>query len=102
MSFYTPAATERRPETWRGDHGWRQLAACAGINTDAFFPPEGMRGKQRDRWIADAKTICAQCAVLDQCAAYAADQPERYGIFGGLTEQERGYGNHSGRKKGKR
>lgn len=97
------ATTERnRPETWRGDHGWRQQAACAGTETDMFFPPHGMRGQARDKWIADAKKVCAQCVVRLECAAYAAEFPERYGIWGGVTEEERGYGSHSERKKGKR
>ncbi|HJR18350.1 MAG TPA: WhiB family transcriptional regulator, partial [Actinomycetota bacterium] len=37
----------------------------------------------------EAKRICAQCAVRDECLDYALANDERFGIWGGLSERER-------------
>ena len=57
---YLPAPTV---ESW----GWQDHAACAGA----------------------AKAICATCPVLEQCREYALSAHEPYGIWGGMTEEER-------------
>ena len=38
---------------------------------------------------AKAKAICARCPVRDACLAYALDTGEAFGVWGGLTEDER-------------
>ncbi len=69
--------------------GWRSLAACRGMDTDLFYP-EG-RGRALRTRESIAKQICAQCPVALECRRAAAEMPERYGIWGGLTEGERGW-----------
>lgn len=62
-------------------------AACRGMNPNDFMPGVGERKK-----IAIAKAICATCPVLNACRAYSfesATEIDLYGIFGGLTRQER-------------
>lgn len=71
------------------DGGWRTLAACRGMDTDLFYP-EG-RGRALRMREHIAKQICAQCPVSLECRQAAAEMPERYGIWGGLTESERGW-----------
>jgi len=36
-----------------------------------------------------AKAVCAQCPVLAACRAHALAVQEPYGIWGGLSEEER-------------
>ena len=36
-----------------------------------------------------AKSICAACPVRQRCLEYAIAADERYGIWGGLTKDER-------------
>jgi WhiB family transcriptional regulator, redox-sensing transcriptional regulator len=36
-----------------------------------------------------AKTICAACPVRDECLQHAVTSDERYGIWGGLNQEER-------------
>ena len=36
-----------------------------------------------------AKTVCASCPVQTQCLEYAVASDERYGVWGGLTHDER-------------
>jgi len=56
---------------------------------EAFFHPEGERGPTRANREARAKAICATCPVLQQCAAHALSVREPYGIWGGMSEDER-------------
>lgn len=41
---------------------------------------------RRDRM---AKTVCATCSVRLECADYAIRAREPYGVWGGLTEEDR-------------
>ena len=36
-----------------------------------------------------AKSVCARCPVVAQCAAHALTVREPYGVWGGLSEDER-------------
>lgn len=74
---------------------WQYDGACRDYDTELFFHPEGERGSTRRRRAANAKAICATCPVLDQCREYALAAQEPYGIWGGMTEEERREATHS-------
>ena len=63
---------------------WRDEASCRGLDISIFFPDEGDAAG-----IARAKDVCASCPVQDMCAAYAVEQNQTEGIWGGTTRQER-------------
>ncbi len=71
---------------WRGtmppffDHPDR---ACAGADTDLFFPETG--GASASAAIA----ICDTCPLVDMCAEWAIPQILLHGVWGGLTRQDR-------------
>jgi WhiB family redox-sensing transcriptional regulator len=59
-------------------------AVCVGMDTDLFFPdPCDFRG------IELAKAVCAVCPVVAACLAGAIERGEKFGVFGGLTAEER-------------
>lgn len=80
--------------TWRRARGgvsllpyapepWRDAGLCA-TTTDP------------DRWysesaavVAHARTICAACPAREPCADYGIENQESWGIWGGLTPNER-------------
>ena len=68
---------------------WQLHSACRGEDPEIFFHPEGERGPSRVARDNAAKAICATCPVLRQCAAHALSVKEPYGVWGGLTEEER-------------
>ena len=68
---------------------WQQDAACGDHDTRLFFHPAGERGRSFEARERAAKRVCAQCPVLAQCRAYALETREPYGVWGGLTEDER-------------
>jgi WhiB family redox-sensing transcriptional regulator len=69
---------------------WQQHGSCRRLSPDAFFHPEGERGSARVSRATAAKRVCDDCPVsLTQCRIHALSAREPYGIWGGLTEEER-------------
>jgi len=61
---------------------WQDDALCKETDPELFFPDTG--GSTRA-----AKAVCMRCPVRVECLLDAMQRKERYGIFGGLTENER-------------
>ena len=68
---------------------WQLDAICRGMDSSAFYHPDGERGMARERRVERAKSICASCPVLTQCREHALTVREPYGVWGGLSEEER-------------
>lgn len=71
---------------------WRDDAACAGMETDIFFPMGSgdPRVAEATRLsVCVAKAICNDCPVIGACLQEAIRLGDVYGIFGGLTGTER-------------
>ncbi|MGV1004515.1 MAG: WhiB family transcriptional regulator [Candidatus Nanopelagicales bacterium] len=71
--------------TWE----WQEVGACRGADQDLFFHPQNERGLARLRRDRAAKMVCATCPVRVECADYAIRAREPYGVWGGMTEEER-------------
>lgn len=56
--------------------------SCAGSDPEMFFPDKG-----HVEQVAWAKRICKSCPIIAVCAE--EHLPERYGVWGGLSERER-------------
>lgn len=78
-----------QPRPLASDWEWQYQAACKGRETDIFFYSDRERGPRRARRERMAKAICATCPVINQCREQALRLAEPYGIWGGLTEDER-------------
>ncbi|MGW2425209.1 WhiB family transcriptional regulator [Streptomyces sp. NPDC001709] len=61
--------------------GWRGEGACRVTDPDALFET----GSAQNR----AKTVCTGCPVRLECLAYALDNREWFGVWGGMTQRER-------------
>lgn len=61
---------------------FKERGLCAQTDPEAFFPEKGDSNR-------DAKRICARCDVKAECLEWALDNDERYGVWGGLSENER-------------
>ncbi|MEZ7851487.1 MAG: WhiB family transcriptional regulator [Candidatus Nanopelagicales bacterium] len=68
---------------------WQLIGLCRGEDPNVFFHPEGERGPARVNRDAAAKAICGACPVRLQCAQHALAVKEPYGVWGGLTEDDR-------------
>lgn len=80
-----PLARVPDDSTWE----WQGRGLCLSADNADFFHPQNERGLARVRRDRRAKTICAACPVRLECADYAIRAHEPYGIWGGLTEEER-------------
>lgn len=59
------------------------------VDPALFFHPANERGVSRSRRIARAKQICYKCPVLRQCRTHALNVAEPFGIWGGMSEEDR-------------
>ncbi|MEN2423045.1 WhiB family transcriptional regulator [Streptomyces rimosus] len=75
------------PDTLEPRGSWRDRAACRTEDPDLFFPA-GSTGPWAAQ-LVDAKRVCARCPVLHECRRYALELPAEYGVWGGLSEDER-------------
>ncbi|MDQ2881193.1 MAG: WhiB family transcriptional regulator [Actinomycetota bacterium] len=81
--------TRRLPKPVANEWDWQLQGSCQGLNSSVFFHPDGERGSARSRRADRAKAICLRCPVLEQCRRHALSAREPYGVWGGLTEEER-------------
>jgi hypothetical protein len=66
-----------------GRPSWMGDAACAEYPVDVFFPS---RGEPVD----PARTICAHCPVLEECAAFVAGEAGPvHGVWAGRSQRQR-------------
>lgn len=60
------------------------LAVCVAVDPEVFFPDPSDRPG-----IEHAKSYCRTCPVTAECLTESFDLDARYGIWGGLAEDER-------------
>jgi WhiB family transcriptional regulator, redox-sensing transcriptional regulator len=68
---------------------WQLVGACRDADPSLFFHPENERGSARSNRDSAAKAICSQCHVVGQCRSWALKVREPYGVWGGLSEDDR-------------
>lgn len=83
------AEVRRLPAPREGDWDWQMSASCRGLDTATFYHPENERGPSRARRERQAKQICSNCPVVDNCLRWALTAREPYGVWGGLSVEER-------------
>jgi WhiB family transcriptional regulator, redox-sensing transcriptional regulator len=69
---------------------WQIKAACRGMDSELFFNPDNIRGPAKRAREAAAKAVCTDCPVVTECLRWALTVREPYGVWGGLTPEERG------------
>ncbi|MFE3197802.1 WhiB family transcriptional regulator [Embleya sp. NPDC059237] len=71
-----------------GDQSWKNTASCRRhVDPDLWFP--GGEGAEFTERINRAKAICDWCPVRSTCLEASLEEGDRWGIRGGLTEEER-------------
>lgn len=65
-----------------GQETWQDEALCAQTDPELFFPEKGGS-------TTEAKKVCRQCPVIDECLEWAIDAREDHGVWGGMSERER-------------
>jgi len=83
------ADTHRLPRPVTAHWDWQMHAACRGMDSDVFFHPEQERGAERTEREDRAKSVCRMCPVIAACRRHALAAQEPYGVWGGLSVDER-------------
>jgi WhiB family transcriptional regulator, redox-sensing transcriptional regulator len=96
----SPQAMDMRPRQYRepgidariqtiewGPNNWRYEAACRSMGNDRFFPI-GITGEAVEQ-IEDARAVCRNCGVQEQCLEFALATNQQFGIWGAKSEEER-------------
>lgn len=79
-------ASHHAPDTLQRRDAWALRAACRRSDKETFF---------NERHLATAKAVCQGCPVREECLAEAlavegsASKDWRFGIYGGLSSEER-------------
>jgi WhiB family transcriptional regulator, redox-sensing transcriptional regulator len=81
--------TARQPGPVADLWEWQYQGLCRTVSPEVFFHPEGERGSARRRREERAKNICRACPVMELCREHALATREPYGVWGGLSEEER-------------
>jgi Transcription factor WhiB. len=68
---------------------WQENGSCQTSDPTLFFHPQNERGAARRSRVQAAKSVCGSCPVRTECADYAIRAREPYGIWGGMSEEER-------------
>ena len=70
---------------------WQDNGLCKsnGVDATVFFNDEMLRGYEKTARESAAKKICTACPVKTECLEHALSVPENYGVWGGLTQDER-------------
>ncbi|WP_433574211.1 WhiB family transcriptional regulator [Nocardia brasiliensis] len=78
---------DRQPsiEQWE----WQVHGSCRDTDASVFCSPDGERGQSRAHRVNRAKRICKGCPVRLQCRDFALKTEETYGVWGGMSEEER-------------
>jgi len=83
------AAISRLPMPIQETYEWQYEGACRDVDPETFFSPDAERGPRRRAREAAAKALCNVCPVVQQCLNHALTVREPYGVWGGLTINER-------------
>lgn len=71
----------------RKSFNWRAAAACHDKDPELFFPL-GNAGTSLQQ-LEEAKSVCRKCNVVTECLRCAIETNQDYGVWGGLSEDER-------------
>jgi len=74
---------------------WTELANCNNADLEIFFSPKSPNKT------AEALAYCQECTVRTQCLEFAIENRLPYGVYGGLTPQQRGSNSYVTDKKEK-
>jgi WhiB family redox-sensing transcriptional regulator len=68
---------------------WQSRGACVGADPELFYLEAGMRMGTKTKHEQQAKAMCKGCPVINDCLKHALNVPETYGVWGGLSADER-------------
>jgi WhiB family transcriptional regulator, redox-sensing transcriptional regulator len=89
MAKRDPRQQNLRPvyDAW----SWQEQSNCRDVDSNIFFLDAMVRGREKRQKEIEAKKVCKGCPVIEQCLDHALSIPEFFGVWGGMTADERNY-----------
>ena len=70
--------------------GWQTRAACRDADPELFFPAsDDYTAAAVAAQVAVARRVCLSCPVRIECLSWAVEVSEDYGLWAGMTPDER-------------
>lgn len=89
LDAYARKPPPQPPAPPRPSLDWMRDGACAGDDVTLYYGQDGERASEREAREDEAVRTCGYCPVLDTCLTHALTMPERWGVWGGMGEDER-------------
>jgi WhiB family redox-sensing transcriptional regulator len=70
-------------------YDWQAAGSCRKADPTLFFHPESEQAAERRKRDDAARAVCGECPVLEVCRAHGLAVGEAYGVWGGLSEDDR-------------
>ena len=70
-------------------YAWQEHGLCKDEDTEIFFLEHGQRGPEKAARESRALAVCGACPVRTACLEHALNVPEQYGVWGGMTVEQR-------------
>lgn len=84
----TNVVIKRLPKPTLSNYQWQEDAACRSVDPELFFHPDQERGPDKEERTRQAKLVCVNCTVKEECLNFAVDTRQDFGVWGGLDEDE--------------
>lgn len=68
------------------DVTWQDKSLCLDEDPELFFP---LKNKKGEAQVVEAKAFCQLCPVKMKCLEMAVTENLEYGVYGGLSEEDR-------------
>lgn len=76
-------------QPWNPDSNWQSEGSCHDHDPELWFPKEDPDGRGGSTSYTEARKICRNCPVFQQCLDHAVNNHEGYGIWAGTTPKQR-------------
>jgi WhiB family redox-sensing transcriptional regulator len=88
MMEHARAEWRKLPKPNEENYRWQELGACRKQDPELFFLPENSRMSDKNRRLSMAKKVCGTCPVIEDCLKFAIETEQKFGVWGGLSEEE--------------
>lgn len=88
MMEHAQAEWRKLPKPVESNYRWQEQGACRKEDPEMFFLPENSRMGTKRSLVLMAKKVCGTCPVIEECRNYALTTEQKFGVWGGLSEEE--------------
>lgn len=68
---------------------WHAQARCLGVGDELFFRGSTTGPQSPRRSLHEARALCMRCPVRHACLTHAFEEPEMFGVWGGVSARQR-------------